>query len=137
LGSAERRLTDLREKLRGLVQADADAYAGVMRAYRLPKTDPARLDAVSTSLRVATEVPLETAALASEAAALLRALVQQTKPAVASDLKVGLLLALAAIEGGLENVRANLKSLKNQRFNDEIASRIQAIKQSLVELKGL
>ena len=137
LGSAERRLMDLREKLRGLVQADADAYAGVVRAYRLPKTDPARLEAISTSLRVATEVPLETAALASEAAALLRTLVQQPKPAVASDLKVGLLLALAAIEGGLENVMANLKSLKNQRFSDEIASRIQAIKQSLVELKGL
>jgi len=135
--SAERRLTALREKLQGLIQADADAYARVVRAYRLPKSDPARAEAISTSLRIATEVPLETAALASEVASLLRALLPQTKPAVASDLKVGLLLALAAIEGALENVKTNLKSQKDQSLNKDLAIRIQAITQSLVELKGL
>ena len=135
--SAERRLTALREKLQGLIQADADAYASVVRAYRLPKTDPARPEAISASLRIATEVPLETAALATEVAALLRALLPQTKPTVASDLKVGLLLALAAIEGALENVKTNLKSQKNQSLNKDLAIRIQAITQSLVELKGL
>jgi formiminotetrahydrofolate cyclodeaminase len=56
---------------------------------------------------------------------------------VASDLKVGLLLALAAIEGALENVKTNLKSQKNQPLNKDLAIRIQAITQSLVELKGL
>lgn len=135
--SAERRLTALREKLQGLIQADADAYARVVRAYRLPKSDPPRAEAISTSLRIATEVPLETAALASEVASLLRALLPQTKPAVASDLKVGLLLALAAIEGALENVKTNLKSQNNQSLNKDLAIRIQAITQSLVELKGL
>jgi len=109
----------------------------VVRAYRLPKTDPGRPEAISTSLRIATEVPLETAALATEAASLLRALLPQTKPAVASDLKVGLLLALAAIEGALENVKTNLKSKKNQSLDKDLAIRIQAITQSLVELKGL
>ncbi|MGH7235587.1 MAG: glutamate formimidoyltransferase [Nitrospiraceae bacterium] len=135
--SAERRLTTLREKLQGLIQADADAYASVVRAYRLPKTDPARPEAISASLRIATEVPLETAALATEVASLLRALLPQTKATVASDLKVGLLLALAAIEGALENVKTNLKSQRNQSLNKDLATRIQAITQSLVELKGL
>ena len=135
--SAERRLTALREKLQGLIQADADAYASVVRVYRLPKTDPARPEAISTNLRIATEVPLETAALATEVASLLRALLPQTRPAVASDLKVGLLLALAAIEGALENVKTNLKTQKNQSLNKDLAIRIQAITQSLVELKRL
>jgi len=135
--SMERRLTALREKLQGLIQADADAYASVVRAYRLPKTDPARPEAISTSLRIATEVPLETAALATEVASLLRALLPQTKATVASDLKVGLLLALAAIEGALENVKTNLKTQKNQSLNKDLAIRIQAITQSLVELKRL
>ncbi|MGH7208692.1 MAG: cyclodeaminase/cyclohydrolase family protein, partial [Nitrospiraceae bacterium] len=136
-GSAERRLTALRKKLQGLIQADADAYAGVVRAYRLPKTDPARSEAISTSLRIATEVPLETAAMASEVASLLRGLLPHTKPTMASDLKVGLLLALAAIEGALENVRTNMKSQKNQSLTKDLAIRTQAITQSLVELKGL
>ena len=56
---------------------------------------------------------------------------------MASDLKVGLLLALAAIEGALENVKTNLKSQKNQSLTKDLAIRIQAITQSLVELKGL
>ncbi|MGH9316284.1 MAG: cyclodeaminase/cyclohydrolase family protein, partial [Thermoanaerobaculia bacterium] len=133
--SAERRLTALREKLQGLIQADADAYASVVRAYRLPKTVPARPEAISASLRIATEVPLETAAHATEVASLLRALLPQTKATVASDLKVGLLLALAAIEGALENVKTNLKSQTNQSLTKDLATRIQVITQSLVELK--
>ena len=82
-------------------------------------------------------MPLETADLACETASLLRGLLSQTKPTVASDLKVGLLMALAAIEGGLENVMTNLKAQGNQGFLNEIAPRVQAIQQRLVELKKL
>jgi len=137
LQATERRLQELSERLRGLIQADADAYAGVVRAYRLPKTDPARPSAIATSLRSASEVPLETATLASETASLLRTLLAQTKPTVAPDLKVGLLMARAAIEGGLENVYANLKSQTNQSVVKDLAQRAKAVEQRLVELKSL
>jgi hypothetical protein len=46
-------------------------------------------------------------------------------------------MALAAIEGGLENVNANVKQSKIQSLDIEIANRIHIIEQSLVELKGL
>jgi formiminotetrahydrofolate cyclodeaminase len=137
LQSVESHLTELGEKLRTLIQADSDAYQGVMQAYRLPKTDPARADAISSALMTATRVPLETAALACETAFLLRSLMPIVKPAVASDLKVGLIMALAAIEGGLENVIINLKSQSNQKLNEEIRGRVKALQQSLVELKRL
>jgi len=137
LKAAERRLQELSEKLRGLIQADADAYAGVVTAYRLPKTDSSRPHAIATSLRVASEVPLETATLASETALLLRTLLAQTKPTVVPDLKVGLLMARAAIEGGLENVYANLKSQANQLVVNDLTQRARAIEQRLVELKSL
>ncbi|MGH9316701.1 MAG: glutamate formimidoyltransferase, partial [Thermoanaerobaculia bacterium] len=39
--SSEQRLVRLGERLRSLIQADADAYADVVRASRLPKTDGA------------------------------------------------------------------------------------------------
>ncbi len=137
LQAAERRLQELSDRLRGLIQADADAYAGVVTAYRLPKTDPSRPSAIATSLRVASEVPLETATLASEAATLLRTLLAQTKPTVAPDLKVGLLMARAAIEGGIENVYANLKSQTNQSVVNDLTRRARVIEQCLVELKSL
>ncbi len=137
LGSVERRLLEIGEELRRLIQADAEAYAGVIQAYRLPKTDSSRLETISTSLQAATEVPLETASLASEAGILLRNLLSQIKPAVASDLKVGLLMATAAIEAGLENAVENLKVQTNQRLINDCSGRIAHIKESLVELKRL
>lgn len=137
LQATERRLQELSERFRGLTQADADAYAGVVTAYRLPKADPSRPNAIATSLRVASEVPLETATLASETASLLRTLLAQTKPTLAPDLKVGLLMARAAIEGGLENVYANLKSQTNQSVVNDIARRAREVEQRLVELKSL
>ena len=131
------RLEALASSLRGLVQADADAYAGVLKAYRLPKSDPSRSEAISANLRTATLVPLQTAELANDVGRLLAALRQKTKPSVSSDLKVGLLMSFAAIEGGLENAITNVKQAKNQSLEMEIAGRIRIVEQRLVELRRL
>ncbi|MBA2252627.1 MAG: glutamate formimidoyltransferase [Nitrospirales bacterium] len=137
LEASEHRLQLLASKLKELVQADADAYANVVQAYRIVKNDPGRATAISENLRTATLVPLKTAELANDVATLLRSLREKTKPSVSSDLKVGLLMALAAIEGGLENINTNVKQSKNQLLDSEIADRIHIIEQSLVELKKL
>jgi glutamate formiminotransferase/glutamate formiminotransferase/formiminotetrahydrofolate cyclodeaminase len=137
LKANEHRLQMLAAELKDLVQADADAYAGVVRAYRMLKSDPGRQAAIVQNLRTATLVPLKTAELANDVAMLLLALRQKTKPSVSSDLKVGLLMARAAIEGGLENVNTNVKQSKIQSVNSEIANRVHILEQSLVELKRL
>jgi len=59
------------------------------------------------------------------------------KPSVSSDVKVGMLMALAAAEGGLENVSVNVKSSVNQPFKYEIAERVRRLERSLVEVRGL
>jgi len=133
----EQRLLQVSTRLKALVQADAEAYEGVLRAYRLPKADPSRPDRISASLHAATEVPLETASLACEVARLLRSVITQTKPSVSADLKVGLFMARAAIQGGLENVATNLKAQTNQDVILETTKKVQGIKESLEELKGL
>jgi formiminotetrahydrofolate cyclodeaminase len=46
-------------------------------------------------------------------------------------------MAFAAIHAGLENVRTNMKSIKNQDVIKEIAQKMATIEQSLVELKKL
>lgn len=137
LERAERRLIEISTRLQALVQVDAEAYEGVLRAYRLPKADSSRPDRISAGLQAATEVPLETASLACEAASLLRSLIPRTKPSVASDLKVGLFMVKAAIQGGLENVSANLKAQTNQILINESTVKMKSIKESLEELKGL
>lgn len=133
----ERRLTELGRKLQELVQADAEAYAGVVAAYRLARTDPTRQQAIASSLRQATEAPLETAVSAGEAALILRRLSSIAKPAVTCDLKVGLILGLAAIDAALENVQVNLESLKDEEYLREVGRRLETIKRRVVELRTL
>jgi glutamate formiminotransferase/glutamate formiminotransferase/formiminotetrahydrofolate cyclodeaminase len=133
----EQRLIVLRGKLHRLIQADAEAYAGVGDAYRMPKHEPSKPAALVAQMTDETEVPLEIATLATEVASLLRTLFPITNPSVASDLKVALFMALAAIEGGLENARTNLKAIKNQSVTNKSAARIKLIEDSLVELKRL
>ncbi len=133
----ELRLLELRDKLRQLMQADADAYETVLRAYRLPKTDPVRAEAVTAALQKATEVPLETATLTAETGELLRSLLRRVKPSVATDVKVGLWMAVAAIEGARENAAVNLKSLTNQDVASHLKTKLQAVERSLEDLKRL
>jgi glutamate formiminotransferase/glutamate formiminotransferase/formiminotetrahydrofolate cyclodeaminase len=133
----ERRLLELGERLRHLVLADAEAYDAVLRAYRLSKNDASRPGALSTSLRTAIDVPLETSTLSADVGALLSALLDRTKPILASDLRVGLFMAAAGIEGGLENARANLNTLKNQEVASELSKKISDLQQRLVQLRGL
>ncbi len=133
----ETRLVGLGERLRGLIQADAEAYAAVIAAYRRPKTDAARPQAIASSLRRATEAPLATASATQDVLAVLRQLLPLAKPAVTTDLRVGLLMGLAALEAACENVRVNLETLKDKEYLEEVTRRLNSIKQSVVELKTL
>jgi glutamate formiminotransferase / formiminotetrahydrofolate cyclodeaminase len=137
LEAKEHQLQSLAAELKELVQADANAYAGVVQAYRRPKSDPGRPAAISEHLWTATLVPLKTAELARDVATQLLALRQKTKRSVSSDLKVGILMSLTAMEGGLENVSTNVKQIKDQSLESEVADRIHIVEQSLVELRRL
>jgi len=133
----ERRLVELQQRLQALIRADAEAYETVLQAYRMPKTDPARGEAISNGLQMATRVPLETAELSCEAATLLHSLLLGTKPSVESDIRVGVLMASAAIEGGLINVQENIKSQLNQQFKSSYGDKVKALKQKLVDIRKL
>jgi formiminotetrahydrofolate cyclodeaminase len=99
------------EHLRGLVDRDTAAYDAVVAAYRLAKgTDAeksARKEAIAAALKVATDVPLGTAL---ECLRVIRAAgeaLRNGNPNAASDAKTAAALALAGLQGAVENVRAN------------------------------
>lgn len=137
LSATEQRLIELRLRLEELVQADAEAYGQFLQAARLPKTDPAREAAMAKGLDGAITVSLEIADLACEAAALLGSLPVRTKPSVGADLKVGLMMALVAAEGGLINAEENVKTALNHRVASIFAGKIGALKERLVDLRKL
>jgi glutamate formiminotransferase/glutamate formiminotransferase/formiminotetrahydrofolate cyclodeaminase len=130
-------LQKLQQRLMELIRIDAEAFEGVLQAYRMPKDDPARAHTIAQALIRAAEVPLETAALADETAERLLQAREITKPAVTADLTVGVFMARAAIEGGIENVEVNLKAIENQPVRTEMLARVEYLRKRLVELRGV
>jgi len=128
LSSAIGRLAQLREELKAAVDADAESYNAVMKAYKQAK-EAADGDAiVDAALKQATNVPLSVAQRANEVRALAEKLGPITNPNMKSDLTTAVALARAAIEGALANVEINLSSMKDEAFAGEIRKRASSLK---------
>ncbi len=105
-----------RQRFLELAEEDSRSYDGVRAARRLQKAapaDPGTAAAVTSALRAAAMVPLETARMARETAGLLTAVRGKTKAMLASDLATALALLAAASEGALANVAVNLADLRS------------------------
>jgi glutamate formiminotransferase/formiminotetrahydrofolate cyclodeaminase len=123
------RLGTLREELAAAVDADAEAYDAVMKAYKQAKADPAGADAaIDAALKLATGVPLGVAEKAGEVARISERLAGISNPNMKSDLTTARALAGAAITGALANVEINLASLKDQSFVADVRRRVETIK---------
>jgi glutamate formiminotransferase / formiminotetrahydrofolate cyclodeaminase len=121
-------LAKLRDELKAAVDADAEAYNAVMKAYKEAKTAANGEELIDEALKGATKVPLGVAEKSSEVAGWLEKLKPITNPNMASDLVVGLSLARAAVEGALANVEINLASLKDEAFLADISKRSAALR---------
>jgi glutamate formiminotransferase/formiminotetrahydrofolate cyclodeaminase len=128
LSAAIARLGPLREELKAAVDADADSYDAVMKAYKLAKSDLAGGDAaIDAALKLATGVPLSVAEKAREVSQITESLFAITNPNMKSDLTTAQALARAATTGALANVKINVASLKDQKFAAEVRKRVESI----------
>jgi glutamate formiminotransferase/formiminotetrahydrofolate cyclodeaminase len=112
-----RRGAELSQRLNELVALDAQSYAAVSSAYKLPKDTPEqqekRATAITEALVGASEVPLETARAAAEVASLAEVAASKGNTNAVSDAGVAALLAEAACRGAAYNVRINVASLSD------------------------
>ncbi|HSA91875.1 MAG TPA: glutamate formimidoyltransferase [Terriglobales bacterium] len=130
LSEAIARLSRLREELKAAIDADAESYEQVMKAYQAAKSSSDGDAVIVTALKSATSVPLEVARRAREVATLVTELGPITNPNMASDLTTATALARAAIEGALANVEINLQSLgeKDSSFTAETRRRTEQLR---------
>jgi glutamate formiminotransferase/formiminotetrahydrofolate cyclodeaminase len=129
LSEALAKLETLREELKGGIDADAEAYDAVRKAYRQAKSDPAGGEAVvEAALRLAIGVPLRVAEMSREVARIAQSLHAISNPNMKSDLTTAEALAGAAITGALANVEINLASLKDQDFAAEVREKVRTVK---------
>ncbi|HXC43041.1 MAG TPA: glutamate formimidoyltransferase [Candidatus Dormibacteraeota bacterium] len=122
-------LASLREDLKGAIDADAEAYNSVMKAYKSAKTASAQEDEalIEAGLKQATSVPLGVAEKAREVAQIATSLDGITNPNMKSDLTTAKALAQAAIAGALANVDINLASIKDAAFVAEVRLKMEAL----------
>ena len=135
--AVEHGLDEIGRRLSHLLEADGKAYNTFVTATRLPAEDTGRPVAISSALHVATEIPLEMAEQSAEAATLLAASSHAVKPRLQSDVRVGLILAIAAAEASLHTALENLKIQPNQQLRKGLMRRVQDVSENLEELKVL
>jgi len=114
------RAEKLQSELRDLMQADTDAYARVMDAYKLPKITEdekiARTRAIQDALKQASDIPLRVAELCAQILELARPVAEKGNKNAASDCGVGALMAEAGLRGAGLNVSINLGAINDELY---------------------
>jgi len=128
LSDAIARLAQLREELKAAIDADAESYNAVVKAYKESKNSADGDRAITEALKGATKVPLGVAERVREVGRIVESLKVITNPKMASDLTVAAALARAGMDGALANVEINLESLNDEIFARDIRQKTAALR---------
>ena len=128
----------LGNQLASLVKRDAEAYALVSEAHKLPK-EPAeasarRAETITSALLKAAEVPLETARAALGVAEIAALVAEKGNTNAVTDAGVAALLAEAACKGADYNVRVNVSALEDQSKGAKLAAESMQLVKKVVDL---
>lgn len=113
--------------LRRLVDEDAAAYERLSKATRAARDDPSRADRTRQALAIALAVPLEIAAVASNAIAIMRDIQPLANKHLLSDLGVAAVLADACVQAAAYSVRVNAAQLSESSRRGEALDQIAGI----------
>jgi methenyltetrahydrofolate cyclohydrolase len=127
----------LRKKLVQEVDDDSQAYAEVMKSYRMPKGTEEersrRSAAIEDALKEAARVPLSVAESGVTLLGLAGTAVTEGNGSAITDGLVAALMARSAVIGALYNVRINLLSIKDPVFRGETIQRAEALEKEAVD----
>ena len=114
-------------QLMALVDADTQAFDGIMAAYGMPKgTDDQkaqRHQAIQDATRNAIDIPMQVAQLAHDALDLAADMAKDGNPNSVTDAGVGAMCLRTAVLGAVLNARINCGDLKDKAYVDQIHAR--------------
>lgn len=126
--SALAKAGDLRRRSLALAEEDAEAFAAVSEAYKLPKeTDEekaARTAAIQAALVGAADVPLRTGEAAVGVIGLAGEILEGANVNVVSDVAVAAASARAGLEAAAINVEINLSAMAKAPEREVVARRL-------------
>jgi formiminotetrahydrofolate cyclodeaminase len=127
----------LRNKLTEDIDKDPDSYQEVMAAFQLPKNTQEeknkRNAAIEQGLKNAALVPLGVARHALDVMDLATDTIKKGNRNAVTDGAVGALAARTAGLAALLNVRINLRSIKDEKFVQELTQEVKDLEKRLLE----
>lgn len=123
---------ELRDALLHLIDADAECFEPLSKAFRIPKDDPTRAAVMERALAYACTAPLQIMRTAGRVIELLDKMARIGSRTAISDVAGGATLAKAALQGACLNIYINTNSMKDR----EAALRIEAEADRLLNVHG-
>jgi len=140
LNQAAEKAQQLKFRLVNGVDADTNAFNSYMDARRLPagseEQKMAKIQAEQDGLKLAVQVPLNTAKDSLEAIAIAETVVQYGNPNSITDVGVGAQMGFAGVKGGVYNVLINLQDIRDDQFVSEMKTTcIELEQEAILRLK--
>lgn len=123
LNSLIARADALRLSLLRLIDADAEGFVPLSKAYAIPKDEPGRAETLRQATLSACKAPAEMMEALAGCTALLETLLQHCSRLMLSDVGCAAALCAGALEAAAMNVFVNTKSLKGDTEADAVALR--------------
>ena len=122
---------DVQNELIDLVDKDTDAFNQIIESIRLPKVTQEEIkkrnEAISKATKNAILVPLSIMEKAYDCMKITKEMALHGNPNSISDAGVASLCAIAAIKGGLLNVKINCKDFDDLKFIESINKKTDTI----------
>lgn len=111
----------LRSEALELAEADAAAFGAVGAAYRMPRSDPGRPEAIASALAGAARPPADVMRLALRLVRLAGSLLEGGNRNVITDVGAAAAAARAAAVTSRLNIEVNLRGITDPALRDELA----------------
>lgn len=130
-------LDELHHQLTLLIDKDANAFNGVMKAFKMPKDTEeqkaARSAKIQEEYKKAAMVPLETVKTCKSVLDVILDIGIKGNKNALSDIAVGAMNALTGLKSAALNVEINLPAIKDESFKKEVTSELNSILSGLDE----
>ena len=117
MADVRREAKQLRRRLLELGESDAEAYAPVIEAMRMPEHHPQRTEKLETARSKAAKIPLETAEASARVAELAAETARTGNQHLTGDSITGALLAEGASRAAARLVEINLPGRDDPRLD--------------------
>jgi len=131
------RSEELRKQLTDLIDKDTEAFNKVMEALKMPKQTVEekehRQHALQSAFKHAADVPLETARKCMQILDVARILAEKGNKNSISDAAVSALMAQTGLQSANENVRINLRSIKDTEYIHKVTIELDELLRNAIE----